>query len=550
MEPQAALTDEFKEQFANPRTAGCASRASHCRQMNFFLQVLVFLIALGGAAAVNAQPQDRSGAERSAARDAHRKTHRDDLDAALEQSGRVRIIVGLRVASQRKPASDTALQERVASAQDRLLRRLSGHALGDVKRLRFHHFMAMAVDRAALAAVLADPEVDSVAEDRPRYPSLYDTPFITRADKAWSAGFRGAGQAVAIVDTGIDSAHPFFTGKVLAEACFSHAVGSRHSSYCPHAPASTPGQQIGPGAAAYCPDVALGCWHGTHVAGIAAGRLGVLTPSTGGIAPDAAIIAVQVFQRDCSASSSSSGSCQITAFDSDILAGLEYVYSLRNSYSIAAVNLSLGSDPVSGTCDNEQPAMTSIVNSLRDAGIATVVAAGNAADLNATDYPGCISLAVSVGATTKQNVVASWSDTSPLLSLLAPGDAVTSAYPGSRFAVASGTSMATAHVTGAFAVLKSAKPAATVSELLADLQNGGLPVADVRSGIVKPLIQIGGASAEPGALDYVLGSIPTNNSGGGPGTVPNQGSSSAAVPATPEQLKAILPILRFLLDDN
>ena len=66
--------------------------------------------------------------------------------------------------------------------------------------------------------------------------------------------------------------------------------------------------------------------------------------------------------------------------------------------------------------------------------------------------------------------------------------------------------MATPHVAGAWALLKSAKPTATVAEVLTALQSTGVPITDPRNGIVKSLIQIGNNGAQLGALGVVLGS--------------------------------------------
>jgi hypothetical protein len=54
--------------------------------------------------------------------------------------------------------------------------------------------------------------------------------------------------------------------------------------------------------------------------------------------------------------------------------------------------------------------------------------------------------------------------------------------------------MATPHVAGAWALLKSAKPNATVDEVLAALQTNSVPIVDSRNGLSKPLIQIGNTS--------------------------------------------------------
>src|SRR2546425_12543627 len=98
-----------------------------------------------------------------------------------------------------------------------------------------------------------------------------------------------------------------------------------------------------------------------------------------------------------------------------------------------------------------QPHKT-IIDNLRSAGIATVIAAGNAGATNAISVPGCISSAISVGATTKTDDVASYSNVSSFMSLFAPGSSIYSSLTGGGFGYLSGTSMATPHVTGAWAV--------------------------------------------------------------------------------------------------
>jgi hypothetical protein len=97
--------------------------------------------------------------------------------------------------------------------------------------------------------------------------------------------------------------------------------------------------------------------------------------------------------------------------------------------------------------------------------------------------PGCISTAVSVGSTEDlTDAISSFSNTAPFLSLLAPGSVITSSVPGAGFGSMRGTSMATPHVAGAWAVLRSRKPAATVSQVLGALQNSGVSIRDTRPG--------------------------------------------------------------------
>ena len=326
---------------------------------------------------------------------AHEKTNRPDFAQPLRDRGEVRLIIGMRTAQEmarpvdRSP--DVVKAQAVSARQLRVLQRLAGKNIRAVRRLRLHDFISLTVDSNALAAVLADPEVTSVQLDEPRYPVLSDTPGITHANNAWTAGALGTGQVVAVLDTGVDKNHPFLSGKVVAEACFSNPEGT-NTSYCPGGVT----QSTLDGSGAPCPDYSWICWHGTHVAGIAAGRLGVLSSTGAGMAPEAGLIAIQVFQR---------GASGITAYDSDILAALDYVYSLRNTYDIASVNLSLGGSLYTQACDASFPSYKAIIDSLAAARIATVIAAGNDGNAGALTAPGCLSNAISVGSTNKQNAI-------------------------------------------------------------------------------------------------------------------------------------------------
>src|SRR5437867_1550581 len=174
----------------------------------------------------------------------------------------------------------------------------------------------------------------------------------------------------------------------------------------------------------------------------------------------------------------------------DIRADLERVYVLRTTYAFAAVNMSLAGGLFSSTCDGEE--YKPFIDNLRAAGIATVVAAGNDGSTDQLSAPACVSTAVSVGATTKNDEVAYFSNVAPFLSLFAPGDEILSSYPGGEFAVASGTSMAAPHVTGAWAVLKQAAPAASVDEVLRALNDTGVMITDTRAGTgtIRPRIQV------------------------------------------------------------
>jgi subtilisin family serine protease len=161
------------------------------------------------------------------------------------------------------------------------------------------------------------------------------------------------------------------------------------------------------------------------VAGIVAGKATPLTINSrnftiSGVAPGAKLIAVQVFSRfDNAEFCGSSAPCVLT-YTSDQIAALEYIYSLRNSYAIAAVNMSLGGGGYTAPCDSSS--RKAIIDQLRGANIATVIASGNNGYTNGISAPACISSAVSVGATTTQysgllvDQVASFSNSASFLS--------------------------------------------------------------------------------------------------------------------------------------
>jgi subtilisin family serine protease len=414
------------------------------------------------------------------------------LDRARAE-GEVRVLVELALPSNRRtegalsPRDRSAYRQEIADTVSRLLSRLAKHPHGVLRRYQTAPMLALRVGPTALQELEASGAlVRRVKEDRIHWPVLFDSVYLIGADQAWAQGYDGTGFVVAVIDSGVDSTHPFLAGKVVEEACYSTTSGTRSTTLCPNGAQ----EQFGPGAAAPCPLEAEGCWHGTHVAGIVAGDG---TPSDlpiSGVGKGAKLMAVQVFSQingflDCGGAPPCLG-----AFTSDILAALERVYTLRTTHAFAAVNMSLGGGLFSSTCDDEE--YKPFIDNLRSVGIATVVASGNDGATTQLSAPACVSTAVSVGATTKEDQVAEFSNVAPFLSLFAPGDGIISSYPGGQFAVASGTSMAAPHVAGAWAVLKQAKPSASVDEVLDALIGTGVTITDTRAGTgtERPRIQV------------------------------------------------------------
>ena len=427
-----------------------------------------------------------------------------DLLTEVGTTGSTRVIVGLAVATQPEdnlagPAAVTAQRRAITQAQNAVRSRLVGLSATIGRTYTIIPALALSVDAAALRALAAAPEVVSIERDEPVPPLLDQSNAIIGSPTAWSSGYTGAGQTVAVLDTGVDKNHSFLAGQVVAEACFSSTNSADGaSSLCPGGVASSTVADSGE-------DCSItGCNHGTHVAGIVAGKATPLNingrdVTISGVAPGATLIAVQVFSRfDNAAYCGSSAPC-VLSYTSDQIAALEYIYSLRNSYAIAAVNMSLGGGGYTAPCDSSS--RKAIIDQLRGANIATVISSGNNGYTNGISAPACISSAVSVGATTTQysglpvDQVASFSNSASFLSLLAPGHVIVSSVPGG-YAGLSGTSMAAPHVAGAWAVLKQAVPSASVDTILNTLQQTGSAIVDSRNGISKPRIQIDQALAQ------------------------------------------------------
>ncbi|MBF0608294.1 MAG: S8 family serine peptidase [Candidatus Magnetobacterium sp. LHC-1] len=426
----------------------------------------------------------------------------DNLASKAQRTGSVRVIVKVNVAVRpigELSKSDAASQRSViAQAQETVLEKLSGHNVISSYKYKFIPYISMTVDKAALDAVLALPEVDKVEEDITMSHSAMSWNMgQVGATNAWSMGYDGSGYAVAVLDTGVDKEHPFLAGSVVSEACYSTTnAGYKTSSICPGGVASSTDPGSAMPYAGSCPNrsgQSGNCAHGTHVAGMVAGRN---DGSLSGVANKASIIAIQVFSRLDDAESCKhygTDSCT-TSFSSDGIKGIERVIELKDTYKIAAINMSLGSGRYYSNCDKESSAYKAAIDNARSVGIASIIASGNSGYSDSIASPGCISTAISVGSTTSADQVSDFSNSASFLNLLAPGSDINSAIPDGQYESKNGTSMATPHVAGAWAVLKQAKPSATIEEILDALVKTGLSITDGRNNITKSRIQVDAAA--------------------------------------------------------
>ena len=401
------------------------SRRLVCRLMTF---VFVFLLFLSFQAPTGA---DASPAQAPKVR----AETIEKLTAKIRNEGQARVIVHLQ-----SPAEPFArlTGKKAKSRQTRVLRgaaikRLQDRIVGTLNPVFYHRFkhipyMALTVDESDLAHLAGLPEVVSIREDRLLRPLLDNSVPQIGADLAWAEGYTGAGQVIAVLDTGVDRDHVALAGKVVDEACFSTQGGEYNAdSLCPGGDI----EEFGPGAAINCTGT-LGCDHGTHVAGIAAAD----DSQYAGVARDADLMAVQVFSllNSFIACGFTSPTC-LSAYTSDVIRGLEHVYEQRDNFDIAAVNMSLGGEAYGSAqeCDAAESDVKAAIDNLRSVGIATVIASGNEYHSDAISSPACISSAISVGAVTGSDGVPSFSNSATWLKTLAPGTGIVSAVPGGGF---------------------------------------------------------------------------------------------------------------------
>ena len=145
--------------------------------------------------------------------------------------------------------------------------------------------------------------------------------------------------------------------------------------------------------------------------------------------------------------------------------------------------------------------------------------------------------------------MASYSNSASFLRLVAPGSAIRSSVPGGGYADFSGTSMATPHVAGVFALARQAYPTATVAESYSRLVSGGVPVTDTRNGVTFRRLDVlralgviavvpGGVSVAEGSTLHVPVQLTRSSSFPSPSTTertatPRRTASTTSVPPAP-----------------
>ncbi|MFI9587612.1 S8 family serine peptidase [Streptomyces sp. NPDC052236] len=311
---------------------------------------------------------------------------------------------------------------------------VNGKAMRPVKKRGTAFWDAVTDTGAGARGFTASTAVEKVWLDGRRRASLDKSVSQIGAPTAWTAGYDGTGVKVAVLDTGIDTAHPDLAGQVIAEQDFSGSSGT--------------GDKFG---------------HGTHVASITAGTGAASPAGSGGtykgVAPGAKILNGKVLDDNGFGS------------ESGIIAGMEWAVAQGSE----VVNLSLGGTDTPGIDPMEET-----VNRLSaETDTLFVIAAGNDGEFGeqTVGSPGSAEAALTVGSVDKADQLAESSSRGPRVGdggvkpdLTAPGVAITAAAAAGSFLEAEvpsdipgyltigGTSMASPHVAGAAAILAQRNP--------------------------------------------------------------------------------------------
>lgn len=247
---------------------------------------------------------------------------------------------------------------------------------------------------------------------------------------------------VAILDTGIDTSLPIFSGKIIHEVCIlEHASCPNNTTF-----------MEGPGSAVLPANfLAMKEWtHGTQMASAA-----ILAN------PNMQVVYIRII------GTSVNGNRQLTA-DATVANALKWVNDNQSRFNIQAVTMAQSHHNLGPSLNDYCPTknlVAPVISSLNAKNVAVFFPAGNNGDLNRISWPACIQESIAVGATDTLKAIASYSNYDKnLLDFYSVGQ-VKVMLPGGKTTWAAGTSVAIQTAAANWIAVKSAKPSLSYTQL-------------------------------------------------------------------------------------
>jgi serine protease AprX len=405
-----------------------------------------------------------------------------------------------------------------STAAEQAVARLGGR-LG--RRLAVIDGFAARMPAPNVARLRAEPGVRWVAPNvRLQVQGLYGQgsgeasavyPAAVRARRVWGSGDTGAGVRVAVIDTGVSTAGDL-AGQVV------HATDLTNEQ-----------------------DNQDGYGHGTFVAGLIAGTGAASGGAVTGIAPGAGLVSLKIAGRD--------GSTDLLR----VLAALDWVRSFHAAYGIRVLNLSLGVPALPSYQGNP---LDYAVERVWRSGVVVVTAAGNNGPGTGTvTSPGDDPYVVTVGASDDHTTTDVGDDTlapfagsgptadgqvkpdvlapgTSVVSSRSPGSTVDVTYPGSEvgdaYAKGSGTSFATAVVSGVAALVVASAPDLTPDQVKQRLVSTARPLGTGDSPATgRGVVNAYAATTSTDSTPANQGVVPAQPGDGTPGDPSTDGSQWA-----------------------
>jgi serine protease AprX len=318
-------------------------------------------------------------------------------------------------------------------------------------------------------------DVQSITLDKQRLATCLDgSRVLIGADQVQALGFTGAGVTVAIIDTGVDSAHVALAGVVTSQTDLTGSDGSTAEGI---------GDMVG---------------HGTHCAGIVASQDATFR----GIAPGALIADIKIMRNNGAGGGTSNPTIMVNGIQAAVTAGVNVASC---SWGISHAGGAWADPPAQGQRDGTCVLCTA-VDAAVTAGVTFVIAAGNEDNDTCSSYdthlrcPALAANAITVAASDKKDKIADFSSVGPTPDgrakpdITAPGVSIGSCRASgtsmgspidANFTRADGTSMACPHVAAVAALMLS--------------KTGTLTPATIKSTLMSTTVDIGAPSIQEGA---------------------------------------------------